>query len=276
MLGAGLVAASLLSLLWPTLGDAGKLAFLGTSVRGFAIGALLAWICQRTRFARPGLAAAIAATATALSIVGAHYVEHHQDRAETIAVATELMHQRLSFGTSPGEVRIHFDETVGSLNFPDYLRSTFGLRGAGTDGASNVLGPAFGIGLASLELALALLLSMYLPAGRASEPVCAECGAWLPEEQLARARFGHTSRFLELLLGGDCEQALEELLPPDTEEYLLLSLAQCEHHPTRQCVLRLREQFFSRRGHHELMRHRIDLLLGPRERDLLKAMEPQS
>lgn len=272
-LGAGAIGAALaLAFAWGFLGAIGELAFLGMLARALAIGALLAWICKRTGFSRPRAAAAIAGAAVVLSIAGSQYFSYVDQRTETQQAAQELRSQRLGFGSDPAEIQAHYQATLASLTFSNHLRRYFGLQGPGRDGASNFMGPAFGIGLFSLELVIAMLVAMYLPTGQASEPVCDTCGEWLREDVPMHCQYGHGKRLVDLLLAGECERAAEELVPPDTREHLQVTLASCpQQHAGDAGVLRLREHFIARRGRHMRTRHLADVQLAPAERSCLDA-----
>ena len=272
LVAGALGAATALAFAWRFLGALGELAFLGMLARAFVIGTLLAWICKRTGFSRSTAAAVIAGLAVVLSIAGSQYFSYIQAAADKQRAAEELRVQRIGVGSDPAEIQAQYQETLASITFSNHLRRYFGLHGPGRDGASNFMGPAFGIGLFSLELVLAILVAMYLPAGQASEPACASCGAWLYERGLASTRYGRGKRIVDLLLAGKCEQAAAEFAAPDTKEHLNMSLASCPHqHDADAGVLRLREHFISRQGRQMRTRHLADLQLSPEERSCLDA-----
>lgn len=272
MVGGGVGAALALAVGYQFLGDLGNLAFVGMAARGLVIGAVLAWICQRTGFSRPRAAAAIAGVATVLSILTSHALAFQHERNEHESRAEDLRQLRASVGNNAADLDTDYQHAMAALSWDRYWQRYFGLQGPGVDGAANFLGPAFGIGLFSLELIVAILVAMYLPGGRASEPICQQCGAWLEEESLFNTTFGITQTLLRELQDTRDGRAFHKLTANDTPEFLELSLAQCPHtHEADAGVLRFREHFFARQGRRALRRHRADLELSPEERSELDA-----
>jgi hypothetical protein len=87
---------------------------------------------------------------------------------------------------------------------------------------------------------------------------------------LGKAAFGVTAAFTSNLLAGNTREATQDLRPPDTTEYLELSLATCSHgHDDGGGVLRVREHFYDKRNRNLLVRDRIDLLLEKDETEAI-------
>ncbi len=272
LLAAALGSTLVLAYLWSFLGDLGEMAFLGPVARALVIGWVLAFTCRRYYLSNARIAATIAGLSTLVCIAGSYAIEFRHERSQQIQAAQELAEQRRAFGVAESEVQAHYEESVAGLTLGNHARLAFGLRGPGRDRASNLLGPAFGISLLTLELIVAVLVSMYLPAGQASEPVCASCGLWLREEHLASSRFGKSDELIAALLAGDGADALDALEPPDTKESLELKLASCPlGHPQAGGVLRLYEHYYARSSRDLRTRHRADLILDFGEGALLQA-----
>lgn len=273
MLSGALGIALLLGIGWRHLGIVGNIAIVSVFVRASIIGQLLAWIAQRTYFSWTKSAALIAALSCLLAIFASHYFAFRAERDETLSTQREF----LGFSSDPTVHEEDFREERAGLTFFAYEKSCFGFDGQAKDSASAILGPRMGFGFFLIELLFGLLVAAYYPAGIASEPVCSKCGQWLPERRLIEAAHGNTSAFTAALLRNEAESALKLLSPPDTEEKLILSIAQCPRHDAQpgnsqeNTVLRLREEILSQRGRLSILRHRSDLLLSDIESQLLLA-----
>ncbi len=268
MLCAALGAALLLAMFWHRIGSWGDMLFVGTIARGLVVGILLTWVVARTGFAHARAAAWIAGAATFLAIVGAHYQGHHTERAVRMQEAETLLLQREGFGNDREELQAEYDETIGALTFANYLRDYFGITNndqtEAADGTASKAGPKLGIGLYLVELLAALLVAAYYPAGRASEPACQLCGRWYHERDLPPAAHGVSSEFIAAVQD-NATQAMALLEPPDTEEYVGLSLASCPRCKTASPILRVSDYSFARGSRELSSHHRADLELQDSE-----------
>ncbi len=273
MLCAAFGSAILLAMVWRWLGGYGNILFAGTIVRGLLIGALLAWVCKRARFSKPVAAATIAALATLLAIVGAHYETHTRVRAEALADAEEVRLISSGAGSDPAEVEAEYERARDSLSFVNYLRGYYGFEGQAKDGTAALWGPWAGLALYAMEIAAAMGLATLYPLGQAGEPICRECARWREEQVLGCAAHGCTPVFLSHLLASETKAALDCLAPPDTAETLVLSLARCSrgHDEGRGGVLRVRDLVYDSSGRNLLTRDRGDLQVDQHECDAIIA-----
>ncbi len=270
ILCAALGAVLLLAMTWHQLGSLGDMIFVGTIARGLIIGILLTWVVASTGFAHARAAAWIAGIATLLAIVGAHYQGHRTERAVRMQEAETLLLQREGFGNDRKKLQAEFEEMASALTFANYLRDYFGMTSndqtEAVDGTASKAGPGPGIGLYLVELLAALLVAAYYPAGRASEPACRLCDRWYQERELPPAAHGVSPEFIAALLANNATQAIALLEPPDTAEYVGLSLASCPTHcETAAPVLRIRDYSFPRGSRELSSHHRADLELDEPE-----------
>lgn len=271
ILSGGVGIALLLAVGWRHLGIVANIAIVSVFVRASIVGRFLAWIAQRTCFSWKKTAALLAALSCLLAILAPHYFAFQAERAEALSSQSEF----LKISADPDIHGQDFQDQASGLTFYAYGKSYFGFVGQAKDSASAILGPKMGLGFFLIELLFGMLVAAYYPAGVANEPVCAKCGRWLPERRLIEAAHGTTPAFIAALLRHESESALDMLAPPDTEEKLIISIAQCPCHPQEKgeapgdAVLRLREEILSRRGRLTLLRHRADLLLSTAETKLV-------
>ncbi|MBL4633152.1 MAG: hypothetical protein JKY56_04725 [Kofleriaceae bacterium] len=271
MLSGAAGVAILLALLWPHVGVLGNIAIVSVFIRALVVGKVLAWISYRTHFSWPKTAALLAGLSVVLAIFGAHYFQYREKRADAIRVTDEFL-------AISADADIHtsdIDEELAGMTFMNYESERFGFTGQAEDGTAAILGSKIGLGFFLIELLFAILVSMYYPAGVASEPSCRQCGRWLPERHIAHAAYGRTPEFTANLLRGEAEAAFAILAQPDTEEMLLLSLAECLDHRTGpdNTILRLRETTLDRRSRDKVLRHRAVLILSLADKDELQRYE---
>jgi hypothetical protein len=257
--------ALLLAIGWPYLGKLGRLALVGAAARGAIVGGALAVVVERSQLPRPRLAGALAAVATLAAILGTMASDYHRDRLRRIREIDEGIEFRASLGTDVDELAEVREQKLSELDLRAYLAHSFGFSGPASDGASKLFGPRAGVLLFGFESVIAMLLAAYYAAGRASEPACPRCGRWLHEGKSRRARYGVTERITSALVRGATDDAARLLEPPDTSEYLELSLARCPA-GHEGVVLRLREHFLDRKSRGRLHRHRHDIELSSAER----------
>tara|TARA_R110002096_G_scaffold299503_2_gene493941 strand:- start:3960 stop:4838 length:879 start_codon:yes stop_codon:yes gene_type:complete len=264
-------SALVLSVLWPQLGDLGNILVVGTVARALLLGLFLSWVAARTVFANSRAAAGLAIAATLCAIVGGHYQEYRADRVSRIEKAEDQRLRSLSFARIEAEANQEYSDTVSTLTFANYLRGYFGFGGVqARDDASSKGGPRFGVGLYLVEILLALLAATYFPQGRASEPACAQCHRWYRFAEAKRAAHGVSKGFIKAMKANATAVAMALLQPPDTEEYVALSLARCPGACSAPALLRVAD--FSRAGSGAELtsRHRADLVLSQRETTALQ------
>ncbi len=268
MLSGAAGVAILLALLWPHIGIFGNIAIISVFIRALVIGKVLAWISDRTHFSWPKTASLIASLSVVLAIFGAHYFQYREMRADAIRETDEFLAVSADADVHASDI----DEELAGLTFLHYEAERFGVSGQAEDGTAAIFGSKLGIGFFLIELLFAILVSMYYPAGVASEPSCRQCGRWLSENHITHAAHGRTREFITDLLRGDAAAAFAMLTPPDTDETLLLSLAECRNHTLTpdNTILRVRETTLDRRSRDKTLRHRADLILSPSDKDELQ------
>jgi hypothetical protein len=272
MLCAAFGAALVLSVLWPLLGDFGKMLVLGTMGPALLIGLLLSWVAERTVFAHSRAAAALAILATLCAIGGTHYQTYQTDRQERIEAAEDQRLRSISFARAEAEANEEYAEALSHMTFENYLRTYFGLDSGSEalDSASSKVGPAFGVGLYILELLLAMFAATYFPQGRASEPACEQCHRWYRFAATKQAAHGISKAFTEAMRANAIDKAVAMLEPPDTTEYVALRLATCPSECGSPALLRVSDFYRAGPGTELTSRHRADLVLSSHETKALR------
>jgi hypothetical protein len=266
MVCAAAGSALLLAVVWPLLGDFGEILIVGTIARAMLIGLFLSWVADRTVFAHSRAAAALAVLATLCAILGGHYQEHRADRALRITKAETQRFNSLSSSRPEAEVNQEYAETLSNITLANYLRGYFGLGSKeALDGASSKMGPRFGVGLYLVEILLALLAATYFPQGRASEPACGQCHRWYRFAEAKRAAHGVSKAFIGAMKANTTAKAMALLEPPDTTEYIALSLARCPSRCASPVLLRISDFSRASSGAELSSRHQADLILSKDE-----------
>ncbi len=272
MLCAAAGASLVLSVVWPRLGSVGDILFIGTLAPALLIGLLLSWVSGRTVFAHSLAAASLAILATLGAIGGAHYQKYRTDLARNIETAEDQRLRSLSFGRAEAEVNQEFTEALSAMTFANYLRTYFGLGDGHTpiDGASSKVGPQLGVGLYLAELLFAVLAAAYWPRARAREPACVQCHQWYQFADTRNAAHGVSKDLVRAMLANQLDDALALLVPPDTKEFVALTLAYCPSGCQSPALLRISDVSLSGRGLDLTSRHQADLVLSARETEALE------
>jgi hypothetical protein len=219
--------------------------------RGFLLGTGLAFLVRRIAFTRPALAistAAVATLAMEASVFALGYASARAD-CQNSAMRAQLI-----------------SETVGGQGEAqcDSLAEHYRERHKGS-----FLSMPARVAVDLFQVLVAMLAAAALVRARATEPCCEHCGRWLVEKPLGATKLGIADALRRHLLGGDLEDAVQMLAPPDTREETRLVLASCPRHSSQR-VLRIREERIERMQRSLRTRHHSDLSINGAEYDALR------
>lgn len=225
---------------------------------GTAMGALLSRAVIVLRVARPVLVATIAAAATASALAMMVAADYRHARANQEATVQRGAQVRQSIGIDDREIAQWRDDQLSHWTLTNYVRARVGLDDRGYfTGTPPVLGKAGAVALSIIELVFACVMAVMWAGRTASTPACPVCGAWREEHSLGEAAHGVSGKFVDAMLANrDAEAAAELLEPPDTREFVALSLFACpEGHDQGGGVLAIGDVAWTRRR--RLAIHRI-------------------
>jgi hypothetical protein len=223
------------------------LVLLAPATIGIAIGMLTARASRWQRLSRQRAAIAIATIGVLLAFSVHGALEYRRQAAEEQQFSDDY-----GLDEAPLSVRVFLEQRFG-LD-PDMQPGQLG----------STLGPYGAIGLALIELILALGLAAWIARAQASEPACPKCGQWRVAISLGSIAYGRSDLLVERLRAGEAS-AVELLEAPDTRERTRLIRMACpDGHDGEGGLLRVVDEARDRRGRR---RHRLvaDVVINERD-----------